>query len=137
MTNDLAPDAWHVRNKRGFWLARGLGAAALAVACVIGLRGPGFVVALGVAGLVLFGAFAAYALRQGLRRGPRLTLDASGVDAADLGAGTIPWGQVEHVEAFGSHEAPFIAFHVGDPARHLARMPAWPRLLQRLLRAQG
>jgi hypothetical protein len=100
-------------------------------------QGGGASLALGVVGLALFGAFALYALRQGLRPGPRLTLDALGFDAADLGVGRIDWSAVEHVESFGSSEAPFLAFHVRDPEAIAARMPAWPRFVQRLLRAQG
>lgn len=129
---------FRVSSQRRYWLTRGVAAAAFAVVCAAALRqGSGPAAALGVAGLALFGLLALYALRQGLRTRPRLTLDASGFDAPDLGVGPIAWSAVEHVQVFGSREAPFIAFHVRDPAAVVARMPAWPRFVQRLLRAQG
>ena len=129
---------YRVLNRRSFWLARGLAAAAFAVACALALRsGSAWYAALGAAGMAMFGAFAAYALRQGLRSGPRLVLDANGVDAADLGAGVIGWDAIEHVQSFGSAEAPFIAFHVRDPEPVLARLSPWARTMQRLLRAQA
>ena len=130
--------AFRVSSQRRYWLTRGVAAAAFAIVCAAGLRqGSGPAAALGVVGLALFGTLALYALRQGLRTRPRLTLDAIGFDAPDLGVGPIAWSEVEHVQVFGSREAPFIAFHVRDPATLAARMPAWPRLVQRLLRAQG
>lgn len=135
---DESADTYRVHGDRGYWLKRGLAAAAFAVACAVGLRhGAGLPSALAIAGLALFGPLALYALRQGVRTGPRLTVDALGLDAADLGVGRIAWSEVEHVQLFGSSEAPFLAVHVRDPAGVLARMPAWPRFMQRLLRAQG
>jgi hypothetical protein len=132
------PNPYRVHTHRSFWLWRGLGAAAFAVACVLAMRSGGaLVTVLGALGAAMFGFFAAYALRQLLRRGPRLTLGPEGVDVADLRVGTIAWTEIEGVEAFGSHEAPFIAFHVRDPAPWLARMPPWSRLVARWLRASG
>jgi hypothetical protein len=130
--------AFRVSSQRRYWLTRGVAAGAFAVVCAASLRrGSGPAAALGVAGLLLFGSLALYALRQGLRTRPRLTLDATGFDAPDLGVGPIAWSEVEHVQVFGSREAPFIAFHVRDPAAFAARMPPWPRVVQRVLRAQG
>jgi hypothetical protein len=132
------PAPYRVCSDRRFWLARGLAAAAFAIACALALRTGGTLAfALGLAGLVMFAAFAAYALRQGLRSAPRLTLAASGVEAADLGVGVIAWDAIEHVQSFGSAEAPFIAFHVLDPQTYVARMSPWARFVQRLLRVQG
>jgi hypothetical protein len=133
-----AATPYEVRSERRFWVSRGLGAALFAGVCAIALRAGGVVAFVtGVVGLVLFGAFGAYALRQSLRTGPRLTLDATGIDAADLGVGRIGWEAIEHVAWFGSPEAPFLALHVRDPASWVARMPPWARGVQRLLRAQG
>jgi hypothetical protein len=135
---DPSTDAWHVVARRGFWFWRGLGAVALAVGCAISLRtASGLAVALGVTGCVMFGVFAAYALRQGLRRRPRLTLGPQGVEAADLGVGPIPWTAIDAVQGFGSPEAPFVQFLVSEPQAWLARLPAWPRFVARLLRVQG
>ena len=127
-----------VRTDRGYWITRGLGAAALTLGCALALRASaGYAVGIGVLGAAMFGFFTAYALRQGLRRGPRLVLDAIGVDAADLGVGVIPWAHIQHVQAFGSAQAPFVAFHVADPAPWLARMPPWARMVARLHVASG
>ena len=127
-----------VRSKRGFWLVRGLGAVAFAVACAVSMRtANAWQVALGAIGAAMFGAFALYALRQGLRRGPRLVLRPGGFEAADLGVGLVSWSDIETVEQFGSAEAPFIAFHLRDPTPWIARQPPWPRFVRRLLAAQG
>jgi hypothetical protein len=132
------PAAYRVGNRPRYWLWRGLGAAAFAAVCVGAMLGDTVVGYLsGAVGAVLFGAFALYALRQGLRRGPRLTLDAEGVDAADLGVGVIPWRDIADVAWFGSRDAPMLGLVVADPAPYLARMPGWPRRMQRLLMAQG
>ena len=132
------PLRYTVRTKRSYWAARGLGAAALALACAAFLRtGAGIGLVVGVAGFLMFGAFTAYALRQLLRTQPRLTLDHAGIDAGDLGVGAIPWAEIDCVQTFGSHEAPFIAFHVREPERYVARMSPWARAIQRLHRVSG
>lgn len=134
-----ATDAnWRVCSKRGFWIGRALSAVALAVGSLFFMRAhTGISAAAGAVGIALFGSFALYALRQLLRGERRLALSTAGFDAADLGVGTIPWAEVEHVQSFGSREAPFVAFHVRDPGPWLARMSPWPRMIVRLLRAQG
>jgi hypothetical protein len=128
-----------VQSRRSYWAARGLGALAFAVVCVFALRARGNVLALalGIAGFVMFGFFALYALRQLLRRGPRLVLSPAGFEAADLGIGVVPWADVAEVQAFGSPQAPFIAFRVPDADAYLRRMPWYPRSMVRLLRASG
>jgi hypothetical protein len=131
-------EAHVVRTARLFWLARGLGAIALALACAWAIRaGGGFAIIMGSLGVALFGAMTLFALRQLLRRGPRLVLDPTGVDAADLGIGVVPWRDIEGVQLFGSPQAPFIAFHLRDPAPHVARLSPWPRFVTKLLAAQG
>ncbi|RZA19405.1 MAG: hypothetical protein EOP93_08820 [Lysobacteraceae bacterium] len=127
-----------IRSKRSYWLGHGLAAVAFACACGFALRGAGgWFALLGVAGLLLFGVMSAYAARQLLRAGPRLTLGPDGVDVAGLGIGRIPWEGIESVEMFGSAEAPFVALHLRDPDALLARLPPLPRLLVRLQRASG
>jgi hypothetical protein len=129
---------WRVSSRRGYWLGRGLAAAAFALVGANVLRHGGSANAvMGAIVLALFGALALYALRQGLRRGPRLVLSPEGVDAADLGVGPIPWRDIGDVERFGSQEAPFLALRVLDPGPVLARMPPWPRFMARLLARQG
>jgi hypothetical protein len=133
-----AAESLVVRSRRGYWLGRGAGALAFASACALSAwRGSGATLAFGLVGLLLFATFAVYALRQLLRSAPRLRLDAGGFEAADLGVGPIPWSDVEHLQVFGSREAPFIAFHVRDPEAYVARMPPWPRMMVRLLAASG
>jgi hypothetical protein len=116
---------------------RGLGAVLLAFGSAMYLRAGAGSAWIGLTGAVLFGLFGVYALRQLLRRGPRLVLGPDGFDAADWGIGPVPWSEVENVQWFGSREAPFMAFHVRDPGPHIARMPWWPRLVLRLHRASG
>lgn len=127
-----------VHSRRRYWLGRGLAAVVFAIACGAAMRtGSAPMLVFGAIGLVLFAAFAAYALRQLMRRGPRLVLGVDGVDAADLGVGTIPWTDLVEVAPFGSNEAPFLALQAEDPARWLAAMPGWPARVQRLLERQG
>lgn len=127
-----------VRTKRAYWAWRGLGALAFALACGWFLRtAHGANAVFGALGLVMFGFFAAYALRQGLRRQPRLSLTPDGFEAADLAVGLVPWTDVVDVQAFGSGEAPFVLFLVNEPERYLARMPGWQRQMAVLLRRSG
>ena|SRR5690242_991853 len=127
-----------VGTRRAYWAWRGLAALGFAAACGWSLRAAnGSTQLIGALGLPMFGSFAAYALRQGLRRGPRLRLTREGFDAADLGIGLVPWTQVEEVQAFGSDEAPFVLFLVPDAPRYLARMPWWPRFMAGWLRRSG
>jgi hypothetical protein len=127
-----------VAGRRGFWLGRGAVAAVFAGVCGASVRYPSLVVAItGVVGAVMFGALALFALRECLRRGPRLTLDRRGVEVPGLGIGVIAWDRIAAVEAFGSNEAPFLAFHVREPDAFLAQLPRRARLVARWLRAQG
>jgi hypothetical protein len=132
------PATFTVHTRRGYWLMRGLGAAVLAVACALAVPAShGLAVGVGLLGAAMFGFFTLYALRQGLRTGPRLTLSEAGVDATDLGLGVIPWAHIDGVQAFGSAQAPFVAFHVADAAPWLARMSPWPRWIARWHVASG
>ena len=127
-----------VRSRRSYWAWRGLGAAAFAVACAWALRSGNLANQLmGTAGLVLFGALSMYALRQLLRRGPRLVLKEAGFEAADLKVGLVPWSEVIEVQAFGSAEAPFVLMRVAGTSPCLARLAGWPRLSVALLRRSG
>ena len=131
-------EVYVVHSNRRYWLGRGLVAAAFALACGATLRtSSGWMAVPGVLGLVMFGVFALYAARQLLRAGPRLALDGRGVVAADFGTGPIPWADIERVEAFGSGDAPFVAFHLRRVEPWLERMPAWSRLLARVHAASG
>ena len=130
--------AVRVNSRRGYWGGRGLAALALATVCAWNIRaGTALGTAMGAVGALVFGCFAVYALRQLLRRGPRLLLSRAGFDAADLGLGLVPWSDVAEVQAFGSPQAPFVAFLVPDAERYLGRMGWYPRTMARWLRASG
>lgn len=107
-----------------------MAAGAFSIACgFFSLTASGLQLALGLVGAAMFGFFGLYAARQLLRRGPRLEFSPNGVTVSDMGIGLIPWKDVEHIQSFGSSEAPFIAFHVNDPRPYLDRMPPWARVL--------
>lgn len=127
-----------VRSDRRYWGSRVGGALVLGSGCVLASRSDSPLTVLsGLAGAAFFLPFAVYAMRQLLRRQPRLVLSREGVIAADAGVGLIAWEEIANVELFGSSEAPFIALTLHDAPRLLARMPWWPRLVARVLRAQG
>lgn len=127
-----------VRSDRRFWLGRTAAGTALMAGCGWAMTDDSRLMPmLGGAGVMLFGALTLFGLRQLLRRGPRLTLSAAGVDARDLRLGEIPWADIEAVEIFGSAEAPFLALRVAEAAPYPRRAPWWPRSVARLLHAQG
>jgi hypothetical protein len=133
-TRELLP----VHSRRRYWLARGAGAILFALVCGSAMReGGGLAILLGGVGMLMFGSFAAYALRQLLRREPRLMLSQEGFIAADLDIGLVPWRDVAEVQGFGSPRAPFIAFLVPDATGYLERMPWYPRAIVRLLSGSG
>ena len=133
-----APAPLIVRTAYRYWLVRSAGSALFCVGCAMAMRAGGVPTqVMGGAGLVLFGVLGLYGVRQLLRRAPRITISDAGIEAADLGVGTIPWTHVEAVEHFGSAEAPFLAIVVTEPERYLAAMRPTRRLVTRLLTAQG
>ena len=129
----------HFDTKRSFWLLRALGAVALGAVCTMFLRaGLGSLTGwMGLVGLIFFGAGAVVGIVQGLRRGPRLTLDATGVHDRTLGVGVIPWSDIEGAEPYGVANQPFVGLHLREPAKYLARASRMKRLLARLNAGSG
>jgi hypothetical protein len=129
----------HFGTKRGFWLIRALGAVGMAAVCTIPLRaGLGSIAGwAGLIGVVFFGIGAVVGLVQGVRRGPRLTLDANGVHDRTLGAGVIAWSDIAEAAPYGVAGKPFIALHLRDPAKYLARTSRMKRQFARLNAASG
>lgn len=131
-------DTYRVRSRTAYWLGRGFAAAAFAVVCALALpTAAGAKWAFCAVGMALFGFFTGYALRQLLRRAPRLDLTRAGFTAADLGRSSIPWTQVVAIESFGSREAPFIAFLVPTADAHRAGLSPWARMMVGMLGRSG
>lgn len=136
--------ALHFDPDRRFWLPRAFGAVLFATVGATtartSLAAGDFVSAgalLGTFTFAFFGIFAAYGIREGLRPGPRLTLDEHGVHDRTMGVGPIPWSDIAGAELCGIPQAPFVALHLREPAKYLGRAPMVPRLLSRLNAASG
>ena len=129
----------HYSTKRSFWLLRAAGAIAFAALCATFMRG---VVGsagwwLGLAALTFFGIGAVVGLVEGTRRGPRLTLDETGVHDRSLGVGVIEWADIVSAEPYGVAKKPFIGLELRDPAKYIARASTFKRLLARLNSGSG
>ena len=129
----------HYHTKRSFWLIRAAGAAVFAAVCALwGRAGLGSVAGwVGLIGLVFFGLGAIVGLVQGLRRGPRLTLDDQGVHDRTLGVGLIAWSDIVRAEPYGVARQPFVGLHLRDPDKYLARASHSRKLLARLNAGAG
>lgn len=128
-----------METKRSFWLLRGAGSVVIAVVGIYSLR-PGLGSFAGWFALicVAFGAIGAIVgLGHGLRRGPRITLDATGVHDRTLGVGVIPWSDIARVEPYGVAQQGFVGLHLHDAAPYLARASVVKRLLARLNAGSG
>jgi len=91
----------------------------------------------GIVGVIFFGAATVVGIVQGARRGPRLTLDAHGVHDRTLGVGVIEWSDITNAEPYGVARQPFVALHVRDASKYLARASGLKRFLARLNRRSG
>ena len=113
----------HFGIKRSFWLLRAFGAILFAAVCVYALRTSAGTAAwwLGVIGLIFFGTGAIVGLVQGLRPGPRLTIDDDGIHDRSLGVGVIAWSDITRAEPYGIAGNPFIGIDVRDREKYLAR----------------
>ena len=125
--------------KRSFWLQRGAGSlvfVAIATAMLVSsLRSDGPARAnmwMAIAGLLFFGTAFVVCLMQGLRRKPRLTLDARGVLDRTLGVGVIAWSDIRQAGVYWIAQQPFISLRVHDAAKYAARASGFRRLLIRL-----
>ena len=132
--------ALHFNTRRTFWLSRAFGGAVMASAGVAMLRAGGLGTAvgwIGLAAIVFFGVGTVVGLVQGLRRGPRLTLDARGVHDRSLGVGVIAWEDIRGVAPYRVARQPFVALYLHEPAKYLARASLVKRLLARLNAGSG
>lgn len=132
--------ALHYGTKRSFWLYRAFGGAVMASGGVAMLRQGGLGTPLGwfgLAAVLFFGAATVVGLVQGTRRGPRLTLDAQGVHDRSLGVGVIAWEDIRSAVPYGVARQPFIALHLRDTDKYLARASLVKRLLARLNAGSG
>ena len=130
----------HIETKRSFWLLRGVGSVVLAaVSIVLLLRAvPGTLVWwVSVVAAIFFVMGAIVGIAQGMRRGPRITLDATGVHDRTLGVGVIPWSDIARVEPYGVAQQGFVGLHLHDAAPYLARASMLKRMLARLNRGSG
>jgi hypothetical protein len=129
----------HFGTKRGFWLSRAAGGLFMAAAAAMMARaGAGTTVGwIGIVGVIFFGAGTVVGLVQGVRRGPRLTLDSNGVHDRTLGVGVIEWSDITNAEPYGVARQPFVALHLRDSSKYLARASTFKRFLARLNRRSG
>lgn len=129
----------HFGTKRSFWLSRAIGGLGMAaVSAMMARSGAGSMTGwIGIAGVIFFGAAAVVGIFQGARRGPRLTLDAHGVHDRTLGVGVIAWSDIADAEPFGVARQPFVALHLREPSKYLARASRFKRFLARLNRRSG
>ena len=125
--------------KRSFWLVRAAGAAVFAVVCALWLRaGLGTVAGwAGLIGLIFFGVGFIVGIVQGLRRGPRLTLDDQGVHDRTLGVGIIAWSDIVAAEPYGVAKQGFVGLRLRDPDKYLARASRSKKLLARVNAGAG
>ena len=129
----------HVNTKRSFWLLRAAGSAVIGAVAIFSLRaGLGsFVGWFSLLCLAFGGIGTAVGLIHGLRRGPRITLDTTGVHDRTLGVGVIPWSDIARVEPYGVAQQGFVGLHLHDAAPYLARASVVKRLLARLNAGSG
>ena len=128
-----------IDTKRSFWLLRAAGSVVMAALSFFFLRASlgSFVGWFGLLGLTFFGIGAVVGILQGVRRGPRITLDATGVHDRTLGVGVIPWSDIARVEPYGVAQQGFVGLHLHDAAPYLARASVLKRLLARLNAGSG
>jgi hypothetical protein len=129
----------HFRVNRRFWLSRALGAIIMAVVCLLFVR-YGLQSAVGwfgIVGALFFGIGAAVGLKEGTRRGPRLTLDDEGIHDRSLRVGVIAWSDIIGIEPYGVAGQPFIGLCLRDPSKYLARASGMGLLLARLNAGSG
>src|SRR3954471_9401126 len=129
----------HFATNRRFWLVRALGAVVMTAAAVAMARaGLGTAVGwTGIIGVVFFGVGAVICLIQGMRVGPRLTLDAEGVHDRALGVGVIAWSDITSTAPYWVAKMPFIGLHLREPAKYVARASAFKRMLARINSGSG
>lgn len=84
------------------------------------MRGmPGLVIAIGAAAVLFFGLTAMVGLRQFLRRGAVVTIDAAGIRWRRWSDATIPWDAISQVAVTEMMNQRFLSLWLADPA-------AWP-----------
>jgi hypothetical protein len=129
----------HFDTKRSFWLLRGFGSLGMAAAAaVMATRGLGTAVGwFGLLGVTFFGVGAVVGLLEGMRRGPRLTLDAQGVNDRTLGVGVIAWSDIAGTSPYAVAKKPFVGLHLREPAKYVARASLLKRMLARLNAGSG
>ena len=129
----------HFGTKRSFWLSRAVGGVFMASASAMMARaGNGTAVGwIGIVGVIFFGVATVVGIVQGSRRGPRLTIDAHGIHDRTLGVGVIEWPDIINAEPYGVARQPFVALHLRDPSKYLARASGFKRFLARLNRGGG
>jgi hypothetical protein len=91
----------------------------------------------GILGVALFGTGAVVGLVQGLRRGPRLSIDDDGIHDRTLGVGVIAWSDIVSAAPYLVAKEPFIGLNLRDPAKYIQRAPPLKRRLARMHAASG
>lgn len=107
----------------------------LSAALVVDRPGGGdFGLILGLVGLVLFAPIALTLVVRAVRNKPALILDTDGfTDQTSLiGAGFVPWPEVERIEDRQFRRRTFVTVTLTDRAAFRARLPAWHRFVLRL-----
>jgi hypothetical protein len=130
----------HFETQRGFWLLRALGAAGMATIGAIWVVKAGLGSFQGWFSMLVLafgGVGAVVGIREGTRRGPRLTLDERGLHDRSLGVGVIEWSDITRASPYWMAKKPFVALELRDPAKYVARASRFKQLLARQAVANG